>query len=166
MLATTRLLSVLSLLSVALAQVPPAFLGTWHGMPEVTTLGPPQDAMLFHVDKDPSGGWYFHHSMADDFDITGSAQRFYVDNKTYYLTYCGVVLDFFTSGDPSVVSCACAVCGLPASLFGAGRVRCADRCFAVRRMGRCSSRCTPCRRMIRRSCGEWTRTSASVPLHR
>lgn len=86
------------LLGAVHAQLPPTFLGAWAGVPTVSTLGPWDQALQFNIDPFSGGGWLMSDTMNSSSDtIPYSVQRFYVNESTYVLTYCGALRNFFST---------------------------------------------------------------------
>lgn len=95
-----RLPTLLLACGVAAASLlPSTFVGTWVGTPDVSPLGPFDEKFQFTIGQAADGtGWLMRDFWAPDSDvIPGSAQRFFVDNTTGYVTYCGAIDNFFST---------------------------------------------------------------------
>lgn len=86
-------------LGLAAAALPSGFLGTWVGIPQTSPLGPWDEQWVFAISEAQDGtGFLMEDIMNATSDIIpDSVQRFYIDATTGYLTYCGVVNNFFTT---------------------------------------------------------------------
>ena len=80
-------------------QLNPDFLGEWRGLPDVSIVGPWAEDYVFQIRESPDGtGWLMTDGTnASDPILPGTVQRFYINNSSKYLTYCGAEVNFFST---------------------------------------------------------------------